>query len=196
MRKIVLFLLLLPFFILTSCGCHSYGLKAGLNASTIRGDDTDNLDPRIGFQFGGFAEFCFDEVVAIQPELLYSQQGAKYSESDGYDGTFKLDYINVPVMAKFNLGENFAIEAGPQAGILISAKDDYESSGDSGVDDIKDDIKNIDYGASFGISYDFDSGYVLGARYNLGFADINDFSGSESFKNHNGVFQFYVGFKF
>ena len=155
--------------------------------------------PRITRRFRselGFAEFCFDEVVAIQPELLYSQQGAKYSESDGYDGTFKLDYINVPVMAKFNLGENFAIEAGPQAGILISAKDDYESSGDSGVDDIKDDIKNIDYGASFGISYDFDSGYVLGARYNLGFADINDFSGSESFKNHNGVFQFYVGFKF
>ncbi|HMC01283.1 MAG TPA: porin family protein [Flavobacteriaceae bacterium] len=196
MRNIALFLLFLPLFILTSCGCHSYGLKAGLNASTIRGDDTDNLDPRIGFQFGGFAEFCFDEVVAIQPEVLYSQQGAKYSDSDGYDGTFKLDYINVPVMAKFNLGEKFAIEAGPQAGILISAKDDYKSSDDSGVDNIKDDIKNIDYGASFGLSYDFDSGYVLGARYNLGFADINDSPETASLKNQNGVFQLFVGFKF
>ena len=196
MRKIVLFLLFLPLFILTSCGCHSYGLKAGLNASNIRGDDTDNLDPRIGFHFGGFGEFCFDEVVAIQPEVLYLQQGAKYSDSDGYDGTLKLDYINVPVLAKFSLGENFAIEAGPQASILISAKDEYESSNDSGTDNIKDGIKNIDYGASFGLSYDFNSGYVLGARYNLGFADINDFSGLESFKNQNGVFQLYVGFKF
>lgn len=186
------FILMLVLFTFTSCGCHFYGLKSGLNVSTLNGDDTDNLDPKMGFVFGAIAELCIDDKAAIQPEILYSQQGAKYKQIDGYDGTIKLDYINAPIMAKYRVTEKFIVEAGPQFGILLSAKDEYESPSDSGQEDLSDEIKDFDYGVNLGVNYDLRNGWFFGARYNLGLTNINDSSG---ISNSNNVFQFSVGFK-
>ena len=186
-------LLVLITFTFTSCACHYYGFKSGVNASTINGDDIGDTQPKIGFVGGGFAELCIDDYTSIQPEVLYSQQGAKYSDHNGFDGTIKLDYINVPVMAKFKLTQEFILEAGPQVGLLLSAKDDYESSTMSGIDDIKDDIEHIDYGANLGLNYDLQNGWFFGARYYLGLANINKDSAMD---NKNGVLQVSVAFKF
>ena len=191
-----LFISVLAVLTLSSCVCHNLGLKTGLNVATLNGDDTDNLDARIGMFFGGFAELCISNDFAIQPELLYSMQGAEYTMSEGFDGKFKLDYLNVPIMAKIKVSDELSVEAGPQVGFLLSAKDEFESAGDSGEDDIKDDIKGIDFGANVGLVYQFDGGLNLGARYNLGLSNINDFEGSDNFKNQHGVFQFSVGFRF
>ena len=191
-----IFISILAVLTLSSCGCHNYGLKTGVNVTSIRGDDTENLNSRIGLFFGGFAELCINDSFAIQPELLYSQQGAKYTESDGYDGTFGLDYIQVPVMAKIKVTEEFILEAGPQVGVLISAKDKYESPGDSGEEDIRDDYNDIDFGANIGINYQLESGLNFGARYFFGLSNINDIVGSNDFKSQNGVFSFSIGYKF
>ena len=194
MRKLF-FLSLLSAFVLTSCVTPKFGVRGGANFATITGDDTDNLDSRIGVFFGGLAEF---EVVAdkfsIQPELLYSMQGAEYSDSGGFDGRFKLDYLNVPVMAKVYVADGFFLEAGPQIGFLLSAKDEYDEP-ISGEDDIKDFIKSTDIGGNVGLGYQFGSGLNFNARYNFGLSDFNDLEdSSETLKN--GVFSFGVGFRF
>jgi len=131
---------MLAVLILSSCACNRFGLKTGMNVASITGDDTDNLDSRVAFFFGGFAELCVTDQFSFQPELLYSMQGAKYSESEGYDGKFKLDYLNVPLMGKYYVTEALSIEAGPQIGFLVSAKDEYDliGGGESGEEDIKD----------------------------------------------------------
>ena len=187
------FLLIFATLTFTSCGCHYYGLKSGLNVASINGDDMGDTQPRLGFVGGGFAELCIDDYTSIQPEIQYSQQGVKYSNRNGYDGTIKLDYINVPVMVEFKATKEFVVEAGPQVGFLLSAKDKYESPTDSGINDIKDDMKNIDFGANFGLSYDQQNGWLFGVRYNLGLANINK---NSNVSNKNGVFQFSVAFKF
>ena len=194
--KRILLMSILTMITLSSCVCHNLGLKTGLNVASISGDETENLSSRTGFFFGGFAELCVSNDFAIQPELLYSMQGAEYTMSEGYDGKFKLDYLNVPVMAKVKVTDELYFEAGPQVGILLSAKDEFASSGDSGEEDIKDEIKGVDFGANVGVGYQFEGGLNIGARYNLGLSNINDFEGSDSFKNQNGVFQFSVGFRF
>jgi len=149
--KKMLCILVLALLTLSSCVCHNLGLKAGLNLASLNGDDTDNLDVRTGIFFGGFAELCFTNEFAIQPEILYSMQGAKYSQSDGYDGTLKLDYINVPIMAKIKIVDELYIQAGPQVGFLLSAKDEFKSAGDSGENDIKENLNTIDFGAILGL---------------------------------------------
>ncbi len=194
--KKVLFVSVFAVLTLSSCVCHNLGLKSGLNVSTITGDETDNLESKIGFFFGGFAELCVSSEIAIQPELLFSRQGAKYTQSEGFDGELKLDYLNVPVMGKIKITEELMVEAGPQVGFLLSAKNKFESPGNSGEDDIKDEVKGIDFGANVGLAYQFENGLNLGARYNLGLSNINDFEGPDSIKNQNGVFQFSVGFRF
>lgn len=186
-----------------------FGAKAGLNIATLNGD-VEDAKSLIGAHLGGFVEIKINEKFAFQPELLYSMQGAKseYSESEpGYsyssEEKYKLGYLNLPLMAKYFATEKLFIEAGPQIGFLMSAKNDYKETetfmGDtetfSGDVDIKDNLKSIDFGLNFGLGYEFTQNVFASARYNVGLSDINDVEGS-NVKIQNGVFQFSIGYKF
>ena len=50
------------------------GPKVGLNMTNISNFDLKN---KLSFHVGGFAEFRFNDYFAIQPELVYSRQGAR-----------------------------------------------------------------------------------------------------------------------
>ncbi|MGB5362486.1 MAG: porin family protein [Aureibaculum sp.] len=186
----------------------SFGAKAGVNFATINSDNFDSFDGRTCFHIGFVSEIMISDNFAFQPELLYSCQGSDYSEtfSNGiestfskalatYEGSIKLDYLNIPLMAKYFVAEGFSLEAGPQVGFLLSAKDEYDFDGDTGEDDIKEYVKGIDFGINFGIGYKLEGGLNLGARYNLGLTDIND-EYEEGGTYKNGVFQVYLGYFF
>tara|TARA_R110002050_G_scaffold37652_2_gene93246 strand:+ start:3956 stop:4225 length:270 start_codon:yes stop_codon:yes gene_type:complete len=81
--------------------------------------------------------------------------------SEGYDGKYKLNYLNATVLAKFMVAEGFSLEVGPQVGFLLSAKEEYSSTGDSGTDDIKDSLKGTDFSAAIGLGYKMESGLNL-----------------------------------
>ena len=171
----------------------SFGVKAGLNLATITGDDTEEADFRTSFNVGAVAEFKIAEKFSIQPEVSYSSQGWESSGSD-WKETIKLDYINIPVMAKYYVIEGLSIEAGPQVGFLVSAEAEFEEGDLEGSEDIKDFVSSVDFGLNFGVGYKLDFGLNFGARYNLGLANIADDSDAGDFKN--GVLQFSVGYFF
>lgn len=165
-----------------------FGAKAGLNIADFGGDaETDGS--RTGFHVGAVAEFKLTEQFSIQPELLYSMQGASVKEGD-MDEDYKLDYLNVPIMAKYYLFEGFSIQAGPQVGFLMSAK--------YGDTDVKDYFKSIDFALNGGVGYELPLGVFFQARYSAGLADINDFDvdGADAAKINNNVFSLSVGYKF
>ena len=161
----------------------TFGVKAGVNLASIAGDDTDGVSSLTSFHIGGVAEISFSDKFSFQPELLYSAQGYSY---DSFD--VKLDYINIPLLAKYYVAEGFSIEAGPQVGFLMSAKAEDE--------DVKDFVSGIDFGLGIGVGYKMDSGLNFAARYNLGLSNINDGEGSDDFKNQNNVIQLSVGYMF
>lgn len=170
-----------------------FGVKAGVNLATVTGDDTNGVKSRTSFHVGGVAEIMVSDVFSVQPELLYSSQG--YSFSDGFDIDIMLDYINIPVMAKYYIANNLSLEAGPQIGFLVSAKGKAQGE----TEDVKDFVKGLDFGFNLGAAYKLENGLNFGLRYNLGLANINDaedFEDSEGFKNQNSVFQISVGFMF
>jgi len=172
----------------------NFGAKAGANFATISSDNFDSFDSRTAFHLGFVAEIMINDTFAFQPELLYSSQGSDYSEVD-LEGSIKLDYLNIPLMAKYYVGEGFSLEAGPQVGLLLSATDEGEFEGGSYDDDIKDFVKGIDIGVNFGVGYKLESGLNFGARYNLGLSDVND-DYEEGGTYKNSVIQAYVGFFF
>lgn len=197
MKKLILFVALAIFVIANSNAQINFGAKAGVNFATITGDDVESFDGRTAFHVGVVAEIVISETFSFQPELLYSAQGADYSD-DEFEGTFKLDYLNIPLMAKFYVGEGFSLEAGPQVGFLMSAKDEYDFTGTafkSEEEDIKEFVKDIDFGINVGVDYKLEGGLNFGARYNLGLSDAND-SGDDSFTLKNSVIQAYVGYFF
>jgi opacity protein-like surface antigen len=192
-----------------------FGAKLGLNVSNFSGDVTDSKS-LIGAQIGGFAEIAISDKFAIQPELLFSMQGAKtnYSETD-VDYSYseasktKLNYLNIPVLAKYSLSEKFSILAGPQFGILMSAKEDFDISETiSGVTDsysesvdAKDFYKTLALSFNLGATYSITENIFVDARYNLGLSSISkdftdEFGDSFSSDIKNNVIQFSVGYKF
>ncbi|MCV9934169.1 PorT family protein [Flavobacterium sp. LS1R47] len=204
MKKITLSIVAVLAFGFANAQEVKFGVKGGINLSTLTGDMED-ASSKVGFQVGGFAEIKLSDKFSVQPELLYSTQGAK-EKSNVFDAdamelvsadfTTKLAYINVPVMAKYYVAEKFSLEAGPQIGFLVSAKGKMSGGGDSQEEDIKDFYKSIDFGVNFGAGYDFTENLSAGVRYNLGLSNILENEAGDNFKNKNSVFSLSVGYKF
>ena len=155
-----------------------FGAKAGLNMSNLTGDA--NTDSKVGFFVGGFAEIKLTDKFAVQPELLYSALGAK-DDNDSYN----LNYLLVPVMAKYFVTEQLSLEAGPQIGFLMSAKYDGE--------DIKDLFNSTDLGFNFGAGYDVTETINVGLRYSLGLSNVLDSDFADAKTSNIGLA---VGYKF
>ena len=187
-----------------------FGAKAGLNISTFNGDVANyDVKSKAGFHVGGFVEVKLTDKFSVQPELLYSMQGAKleYSVSDEFSSAsdkqdIKLGYLNIPIMAKYYVIPGLSIEAGPQVGFLLSAKSKYattyfvgEELSESGEEDIKDDSKSVEFGFNFGAGYEFTENIFVQARYNLGLTSFSENAVNE-FDPKNGVFQISLGYKF
>lgn len=168
----------------------SFGVKGGLNIAKL----TAYGDSRAlaGFNIGGLVHIGLDDNWAIQPELLYSAQGTKRSnalEIGNIPGIIKLNYVNIPVMAQYTIADGFFVEAGPQLGILASAK--YRVN--NHTSDIKDNMRSIDFGLGFGCGYQFDMGLGVNARYNFGLTNVFD---NDNFNHKNSVAQIGLFYQF
>jgi hypothetical protein len=170
-----------------------FGAKAGLNLANVAGD-VENTKMKAGFNVGGFAKIGLTETLSLQPELVFSTQGAKMEfdeEGINYDVKTNLNYINVPVLLQYNTTSGFFAETGPQFGFLMSAK----AKADGEKEDIKDSFKSIDLGWAFGAGYLTKSNVGFNARFNLGLSNIADNGDDGDFKVKNSVIQvgvFYV----
>lgn len=182
MRKIILTTIVLS-LIAVAAKAQYVGIKGGLNLSNLNIDGVDDENMRLGYHFGAFVNLPISDGFAIQPEVLYSTKGtrANYNQDLGIFGQFnaetkfKLDYIDVPLLAVFRVGDNFEIHAGPYIGFLMSSK--WEVTGDVEVENDldKDNFKSMDYGLVGGIALNF-SALQVGARYNYGLQKIQDSS--------------------
>lgn len=161
------------------------GIKLGTNISSINGSNANNLDSRTGFIIGATAEVPLADKFSIQPELLYSAQGAQVRDNFKYD----LNYISLPIMAKYYIAEGFTVEAGPQFSFLI--KDQIVPTDQNGGMAANTDAENFDLAANIGLGYQFKSGIFFQTRYNLGLVAI-----SENPDIKNGTFQMTLGFQF
>jgi len=187
MKKSYLIITLFFCTILTNAQNKSYngGIKAGYNLAAVSFDGEGETSQRHGFHIGVYGESFVNEFVSFQPELLYSQQGFEIENSLG-TFTQKVNYINLPAMLKIYPTKNFFFEVGPQVGLAIYHKEEYEGLFSSSKEFIPD---NFDYGVNFGGGIKTDSGISLSVRYNLGLGDIYD-----SEKAQNRVWLFSLGF--
>ena len=161
-----------------------FGLKAGVNIASWRGDDADpevfwgtdsEKKPRISIVVGGYSTIVLAKVFAIQPELLFTMQGVKYEweQSPFYDNLIlKLAYIQLPVLLKFYIPMPGPVKinlfAGPHVSYNVIDKWVEEWDVGFGEDtddgDIDEDLtwsgesietKKFDYGVVFGVGSDF-----------------------------------------
>ncbi len=144
-----------------------YGLKAGVNVANVKDDGNNNTDARTGWHVGGLVHIHLNKHFALQPELMYSTQGAEYP---GNNSKLKLNYLNIPVLGQYMFGQGFRFQTGPQFGIMTSAE---VKSGDTETD-IDDGINTFDFSWSFGSGYLSSTGLGVDLRYNLGLTNVRD----------------------
>jgi len=181
-----------------------FGLKAGLNISSISDDGYEDSKSKAGFYGGLFMNAPLSEMFSIQPEVLYSQMGAKtvdtYTSTLGNasstvrnSASLNLDYITVPVMFQFKATPAFYLEAGPEFGFLVGAKakGDTQTSTTIGGStsttsesyssrEMKDNFSGFNMGAALGLGFNFTENLGINARYVAGFTDINKKNNNEN----------------
>jgi len=202
------FLILLPQ--ISSSQEARFGVKGGLNYSSIVGDLTDGVKFRFSGHAGVFLEMDFSYKFALQPELLYSSQGFQFSSDlaqidgsptpDGNDfrTNVQLNFITVPILGKFRLNEKFALEFGPQFGFLLNQVTKIKNL------DVPDNSKSrntisgnfqLDYGAAIGASIKLNDQFSVAPRFYVGLRNrLNGLEGN--FQNYHASIQLSANYLF
>lgn len=183
MRKIALLI------IMTVCGLsqvrsQDFGVKAGYNYSTFSGETSplSTIEGLSGFYIGGLVELPISNVLSIQPELIFSRQGvALRQEIKGFgfnvsinNADIRLDYLNIPVMAKVNLGPLF-LQGGVQFGFLVS-KPKVNRLPNTSLFTLldKDSYNSFDFGVGVGLGFNFNRRFFAEARYTHSLTNVFD----------------------
>lgn len=136
-----------------------FGAKAGFVLSDLRGDGIIDNTPHPGFQVGGIVEIPITGDFYLDPELLFTMQG-----TNGIGDNLNLFYLNLPVMGKYHITEEIAVELGPQLGVLLFGN----------YDDFNIDANTIDVGLGVGGGYRLDDNFYFQLRFNTGFLKVID----------------------
>ncbi len=159
MKTIVSLLIFVSITTLTFSQETKYGVRTGVNISNLdfTPDPDFRNDHRNGFAFGGFVDYAFSESLSGLIELQYSAEGAKADE-------LKADYIQMPIMLRFNLGNNFTVGVGPMASLKTWKNQDafstFSFSGIGGVEYMITEELFIDARFSYGITNVLDEDLV------------------------------------
>lgn len=186
----------------------TWGVHAGINIANITDKDPGqniSASSKVGFTGGIDVQLPVSSSFVIQPELNFSQLGAKSNGiADSGMAPIKTkineNYLTLPILLKYKVaGTGLGIYVGPQYGYLLSAKGTGEASGSNVSASVKmtSYYNKSDFAGIFGAEYYFPCNFGISARYQLGFTNIakKDYiDEGESVKNH--AFTFTVGYRF
>lgn len=176
--------------------------KVGIGLSEITADD---VKFKFGLGAGVEAQYQIKSWLGVSAGAMYQQMGTKFKDVGGLDLSdlkINLEYINVPVVAKFYVAKGLSLNVGLQAGFLTKAK--IKDSSDEA--DIKEAVEKFELSAPVGIAYELPMGLTFEAVCNYGITDVfKDYdhgSGSNSsyyskmLDDKNLLFQITVGYRF
>jgi len=156
-----------------------FGVKGGLNYANLTGT-TVQTDAITSYHIGIISEIKLLEKFALQPELLYTTQGASYHTIPG-DVKNELGYIAIPVLAKIYLSKSFSLEIGPQASFLLSEKNNFDVNN----------ANTFDFAIDAGLGFKITKNIFIQGRYVLGLTEV-----SSNAETKNSVIQLSAGILF
>lgn len=185
-KTILVTVLLLAISVSMQAQLVRFGVKAGLNYANQTGSDitinsTNYKTTAItGYHAGLVAEIKLLSSFSVQPELLYTTQGATYKTAFT-EFKNELGYLSIPVLAKINLNKVVSLELGPQASFLLSERNNFSVN----------DANTFDFAVVGGLSLNITKHFYLQGRYGLGLTDA-----SKDAQVKNSVVQVSAGIMF
>lgn len=139
-----------------SVGRSGMGIKAGIQWCTLVAPDLVYSATPGGIA-GLYLPLHAGARFELQPELLFSYQGADVHRTDAEAFPLRMLYLHLPVSAKVFLSNDLNLQGGVQAARCMSAVADE--------DQVTDQIRTFDIGFIAGLGLDLKSGVDLTARY-------------------------------
>ncbi len=246
-KSLLLFVFILFLFNTTKAQNFTLGVRGGISIPnlTAGGSEENPLNKgyksRLGPDAGIFGEYQVSGVFSVEMMAEYSSQGGKKSGMQAfpipsdyaamfpqgqapqylyadYKSEAKLNYLLVPVLAKFgwnvhNSPLRIYVDAGPFAGFLLSAHQvtngssiiyadpqgqqplSQEPQSFDANNNIKDQLNTFNFGVSgnLGVAYKFNSSKIfLEGGANYGFLNIQ--KGTDNGKNNTGAGTVTIGY--
>ncbi|MBA2250463.1 MAG: PorT family protein [Chitinophagaceae bacterium] len=178
----------------------TFGVKAGLSETGIRGDASTNFNnllsntngilttqDQTGFFAGAFVNLPVGDVLSLEPGIYYSQKGYQLHGALDIKGlgflganakaSLKLEYVDIPVLLKMNFN-GLQLFAGPQFSYL--AHGNLKTTASvlglnllNNNSDVTADFSKWDVGITGGIGYKFAGGFNISASYDYGLSKID-----------------------
>lgn len=172
-----------------------FGIKGGLNFADLTGDGISGNEMKLVGGGGLFFNRTIADNISIQPEILLMMKGTK-SESLENTG-IHLTYIDIPVLIRYSIPTEVDFIpyffAGPSFGVLMTAT--YEVVNID--EDIKDELKSLDYCLVFGAGADYTIGagrLLFDIRYSFGLTTTIDEDDDEDSEVKNTGIIFMIGY--
>ena len=134
-----------------------------------------------GFGAGIVADIRLTEKFSFLSELDYSLKGNKYYIDGVLNGKsysisldVNLNYLSIPLFLKYQPRKisGFYIYAGPEFGLLLSAKQVVAGNMDAGKTDLYQKFRHTDFGLGIGVGYYFFRSFSVDIRYIYGIKNI------------------------
>ncbi len=203
------------------------GFKGGVNLANFIGQDAANSEDVMGLNAGISLTLIQIGPLAITPEVYYAQKGARFSDQlrqigeteptpetgeELFDLEFRLDYIEVPILAKITLpigsrdyfrpfilgGPIYAWRLDCQISLTSAEQQSIEECTDEQFTDVRTAFNNADRGFVVGTGIDLDIPYLgtitLDGRYVRGLSRLRDDGVNDDI--HNRSFTLMLGYSF
>lgn len=153
-------------------GSFSITPKIGYNLANMSGDYCGGSVS--GFLIGAEVQYKLNNKLSLESGLLYSIQGGKTDIEAGFDPEYEkiaetdvdLKYLNLPIMASYNVYKGLRLRTGIQLGYLCDSGIDFFGMSIGG-----DAFKKMCISIPIGASYEYKN-FVLDIRYSIGLNNI------------------------
>jgi len=143
-----------------------YGLKAGLNVSTLSGEGAGYMYNHNAWYAGVQATFPLSKVIAFQPELLYSKEGFR-----GPGVIYRCDYARLPFTFQARHQSGVYAELGAQVGVNLKGTAEIISQ-DQKMD--IPELEQINTALIMGFGYRHAKGFGANFRYSPSVSNLGN----------------------
>lgn len=158
----------------------TFGVKGGASINKLTGKSFKE-EFSFGYHVGVFATLGMGGKLSLQPEVLLNQvntdTASNLSSVYHFKKNIQLKYLSIPILLNYNLSNLFALQVGPQFGILLDNNKNALQNGQEA-------FKNGDLSMLGGVQLKLSKFRVYG-RYAIGLSDISDVGNSDKWKSQS-----------
>ena len=158
----------------------TFGIKGGASINKLTGKSFKE-EFSFGYHVGVFATLGMGGKLSLQPEVLLNQvnqdTATSFSSVYHFKSNIQLKYLTIPLLLNYNLSNLFALQVGPQFGILLDKNKNALQNGQAA-------FKSGDLSMLGGVQLKLTKLRVYG-RYAIGLSDINDIGSSSKWRSQS-----------